>query len=238
MFRNQEDQLYEPRNLFIWFLLAFQGGAINAGGFLSVHRFVSHVTGFWTLAGTAGANRDWSELFGMLFVPLCFISGAMVSAWAVERRRILNLNPRYTFIFSIMLINLSFIAICGSSGFFGEFGEPLNLSRDYFLLFMLSFTCGLQNAVITSASGTVVRTTHMTGITTDLGIGIVRIFSHKEGHKQEIFANWCRLGILTSFLSGSLVGALFYIKFHFFGFYLPVCLCLFVALRLRAIKKL
>jgi uncharacterized membrane protein YoaK (UPF0700 family) len=238
MFRNQEDQLYEPRNLFIWFVLAFQGGAINTGGFLSVHRFVSHVTGFATLAGTAGAHRDWSEMLGMLFVPICFLSGAMVSGWAVERRRIMNLNPRYSLVFSIMLINLVFIAISGSLGFFGKFGEPLNLGRDYFLLFMLSFTCGLQNAVISSASGTVIRTTHLTGITTDLGVGIVRLFSVKEGHKQELFANWCRFGIFTSFFLGSLIGALFYFKFNFFGFYLPVCLCLFVALRLRAIKKL
>ena len=34
-----------------WFLLAFLGGHVNAGGYLACHRFVSHVTGFATLAG-------------------------------------------------------------------------------------------------------------------------------------------------------------------------------------------
>jgi len=49
----EQDTLYERQNLYLWFLLAFQGGALNAGGYLAVHRFVSHVTGFATLAGIA-----------------------------------------------------------------------------------------------------------------------------------------------------------------------------------------
>jgi uncharacterized membrane protein YoaK (UPF0700 family) len=237
MFRDN-DSLYDPRNMFIWFLLAFQGGAINTGGFLAVHRFVSHVTGFATLAGVAGANSHWNEMLGMLLVPVSYISGAMFSAWCVERRRIHNETPLYSLVFSFMLISLSFVAISGSLGFFGAFGEPLSQTRDYLLLFVLSFTCGLQNAVISSASGTVIRTTHLTGLITDLGIGIVRVFSSEKGHKHEVFANWCRFGIFCSFFLGSLIGGTIYLKFQFFGFYLPVCICFFVALRLRAIKKL
>ncbi len=232
------DSLYDPRNMFIWFLLAFQGGTINTGGFLTVHRFVSHVTGFATLAGAAGAKANWVEMLGMLLVPVSYITGAMFSAWCVERRRIHNQTPLYSLVFSFMLISLSFIAIGGSMGIFGGFGEPLNLTRDYLLLFVLSFTCGLQNAVISSASGAVIRTTHLTGLVTDLGIGIVRILSIDKGHKHEVFANWTRLGIFISFFFGSFVSALIYSKVQFFGFYLPVCICLFVALRLRAIKKM
>lgn len=232
------DSLYEPRNMFIWFLLAFQGGNINTGGFLTVHRFVSHVTGFVTLAGVSGASQHWSEMLGMLLVPVSYLSGAMFSAWCVERRRIQNETPLYSLVFSFMLISLSFVATGGALGFFGEFGEPLMLTRDYLLLFILSFTCGLQNAVISSASGAVIRTTHLTGLITDLGIGIVRIFSLKSGLKHEVFANWTRTGIFCSFLLGSILGGMIYVRFQFFGFYLPVVICLFVALRLRAFKKL
>lgn len=237
MFKDN-DSLYDPRNLFIWFLLAFQGGALNTGGYLAVHRFVSHVTGFGTLAGVAGAKADWSEMMGMLLVPVSYIFGSMFSAWCVERRRIHEQTPLYSLVFTFMIITLGFVATAGAMGLFGTFGEPLSSSRDYFLLFVLSFTCGLQNAVISSASGAVIRTTHLTGVSTDLGIGIVRILSNKYGHKHEVFANWCRLGIILSFIIGSLIGALFYFKFQFLGFYLPVVISLFVALRLRVIKKL
>ncbi|MFA6238392.1 MAG: YoaK family protein [Bacteriovorax sp.] len=239
MFRAQDDSLYNPRNLFIWFLLAFQGGILNTGGYLAVHRFVSHVTGFATLAGIKGATFLWIDMWGMLLVPVFFVLGAILSAWSVERRRIKDQNPRYSLVFSIMLLNLLFIAIFGSLGYFGIFGEPFSYGRDYFLLFMLSFTCGLQNAVITSASGSVIRTTHLTGLSTDFGIGMVRIWTTRKNlHKQEVFASWCRLGIFISFFLGSLAAAFLFLKVQFFGFFLPVFISLFVAIRLRAIRKL
>ena len=238
MFRDQ-DTLYEPRNLFIWFLLAFQGGVLNTGGYLCVHRFVSHVTGFATLAGVYGASMHASEMFGMLLVPVFFVFGAMLSAWFIERRRIREKSPRYSVVFIIIIINLMFIAIYGSAGFFGEFGEAFNFGRDYFLLFLLSFTCGLQNAVISSASGAVVRTTHLTGVTTDFGIGLVRIWTTRKSlHRPELFATWCRLGIFIFFFLGSLIGAFTFFQFQFFGFFLPVFISLFVAIRLRVIKKM
>jgi uncharacterized membrane protein YoaK (UPF0700 family) len=237
MFKGKEDQLYHPRNLFIWFLLAFQGGALNTAGYLAVHRFVSHVTGFATLAGVAGAQSDWRAMFGMLMVPVCFLMGVIISAWNVERRRINQLSPRYSFVFSVIIFNIFIIAVAGVLGYFGNFGEALNSSRDYVLLFILSFTCGLQNAVISSASGAVIRTTHLTGLTTDFGIGLVRIWSNlKNPNKEELFATWCRVGIYFSFIGGSLVSALLFLHVHFYGFFLPLLISLFAAIRLRSIQ--
>lgn len=236
MFKGKEDLLYDPRNLFIWFLLAFQGGSLNTGGYLAVHRFVSHVTGFATLAGVAAAEFDWITMFGMLMVPMFFLLGVIISAWNVERQRIKDSIPRYSLVFSIIFFNILFIAVSGSFGFLGEFGEPLNSSRDYLLLFLLSFTCGLQNAVISSASGAVIRTTHLTGPTTDFGIGLVRMWTTRKNlHKQELFANWCRFGIYVSFILGSLISALLFVNFKFWGFYLPLAITLYTAMRLRAI---
>lgn len=238
MFRDQ-DSLYEHRNLFIWFLLAFQAGTINTGGFLAVHRFVSHVTGYPTFAGIAGAKHDWLEMLGMLMVPGFYLLGAILSGWLVERQRIREKKPKYSLVFSIMILILTSIGVLGSLGFFGKFGEPINLSRDYFLLFLLSFTCGLQNAVISSASGAVIRTTHLTGLTTDFGIGLVRIWTNRKNlHRPEVFANWCRAGIFFSFFAGSFIGALAYTQYQFYGFFLPVLVSVFVSLRLQSTTKM
>ena len=57
MFHHNKDAIYYPENLFIWFLLALQGGFVNVGGFMAVHRFVSHMTGFGTWIGVELANR-------------------------------------------------------------------------------------------------------------------------------------------------------------------------------------
>ena len=198
MFKGKEDQLYHPRNLFIWFLLAFQGGALNTAGYLAVHRFVSHVTGFATLAGVAGAQSDWKVMLGMLMVPICFLLGVIISAWNVERRRINQLSPRYSFVFSVIIFNIFIIAVAGVLGYFGNFGEALNSSRDYVLLFILSFTCGLQNAVISSASGAVIRTTHLTGLTTDFGIGLVRIWSNLKNPNTSSISNYSSNSLLSN----------------------------------------
>lgn len=238
MFKGHEDLLFEPKNLFIWFLLAFQGGSLNTAGFLAVHRFVSHLTGFATLAGVAGARFEWSTMGGMILVPIFFLFGVVISAWNIERQRLKNLPPRYPRVFAIMIFNILLIALLGIFGHLGEFGEPLTTQRDYFLLFILSFTCGLQNAVISSASGAVIRTTHLTGPTTDFGIGLVRIWTTRSNtEKREVFANWCRFGIYWSFVAGSFISALLFINFKFYGFFLPLAISLFTAIRLRAIHN-
>lgn len=235
MFKDQ-DSIYEPRNLFIWFLLAFQGGSLNTAGYLTVHRFVSHLTGFATLAGVVGAKFDWAAMLGMLTVPICFLFGVIISAWNIERQRIKHKVPRYPLVFSFIFLNILLITMLGVQGYLGEFGEPLSTERNYFLLFLLAFTCGLQNAVISSASGMVVRTTHLTGPTTDFGIGLVRIWSTRNDlHKRDLFANWCRFGIYWSFILGSLVSAFLFLNFKFYGFFLPLAISLFTAIRLRAI---
>lgn len=237
MFKGKEDQLYEPRNLFMWFLLAFQGGSLNTGGYLSVHRFVSHVTGFATLAGVAGAKFDWITMFGMLLVPLFFLLGVIISAWNVERRRIQDLTPRYSFVFTMIFINIFLVTFLGTFGYLGSFDEILNQKENYLLLFLLSFTCGLQNAVISTASGAVIRTTHLTGTTTDFGIGLVRNWTNRKSPEtQEIFANWCRFGIYISFIAGSFISALLFTHYKFYGFYVPLIISLFISLRLRNIK--
>jgi uncharacterized membrane protein YoaK (UPF0700 family) len=237
MFQNDQDALYEHQNMFVWFILGFQGGLLNIGGYLAVHRFVSHITGFATLFGEKVLEQDMGKAFGMFLVPIMFLIGVMVSAWFIERQRLLNKLPKYSLIFSMIILNLLFISIAGMSGLLGTFGEEFNFGRDYLLLFVLAFTCGLQNATISSASKSIVRTTHITGPSTDLGIGLIKLWTmwglNKVIDKKEIFIVWCRLGIILSFILGSVVGAFNFSQFEFMGFLFPMGISLFVAWRLR-----
>ena len=85
-------------------------------------------------------------------------------------------------------------------GWFGEFGEPLRLKRDYLLLALLCTASGLQNAVVSSLSGSIIRTTHLTGTTTDLGIGLIRVlYSTGDPHRlaKELGVDGFAFGALT-----------------------------------------
>lgn len=239
MFTSDKDAIYRPSNLIIWFLLGIQGGILNMGGFMASHRFVSHITGYATLFGDKFSSFDKSNAFGLMLVPAFYFVGVMVSAWHIERRRIRHKKPMYTFIFCLMISILVFVVIAGALGFLGIFGEALLTRRDYLLLFLLVFVCGLQNAVISSASGYAIRTTHLTGTTTDVGIGVVRLWTLRADiQSNEIFVLLCRVGLIASFIVGSIIGGFLFKHFEFMGFLVPVLISSFAAFRLRNQEKL
>jgi uncharacterized membrane protein YoaK (UPF0700 family) len=229
------DRIYKQSNLFTWYLLAMQAGYINVGGILSVHRFVSHVTGFASNAGIELSKNNIFTAFSMILVPVAFLLGSAISGFFIERHRENNQSPNYFLVLSLMSLIYFSIAIIGANGFFGIFGEELLGPRDYALLIILCLSCGIQNAVVTSWSGAVVRTTHLTGITTDLGIGIVKFFNLKNEHHKNLEgrANKLRAGLIFSFFLGSFFGALVFNQLLFNAFLIPAFLSFGIALKLR-----
>lgn len=207
-----------------WFMLAFAGGAINAGGFLACGRFVSHLTGFGTLFGVEAASGRLDIAVGILSVPLFFLMGTMISGYLIDRPFHRGREPHYATVMSLAALCLILAAFLGHYHFFGEFGAGVRLRRDYFFLALLCLASGLQNAALTTSSGSTVRTTHLTGITTDLGIGLIRamtlIVDRKE-HALEMKATRVRVGIIVFFYLGSLVAAILYFRVGYLGFLLP-----------------
>lgn len=229
-FRRKTDFIYSRQHFVNWFILAFLSGSVNAGGFLACQRFVSHVTGFATLFGVDFARGDTRLAFGMLSVPLFFLMGSMVSAFLVERRIHQDLVPRYAIAMFLVFLCLFSASLLGASGSFGQFGAALEIDQGYLLLALLCTASGLQNAVITSVSGAVVRTTHLTGITTDLGIGLVRVlFPAKYQHSvaREVRFNMLRAGTIGAFILGSTAGAIVCQAFGYLGFLLPSAIAVY-----------
>jgi len=229
MFHHRIDRETPGVVIFHWLLLSFLAGSVNAGGLLACGRFVSHMTGFYTLFGESAANLTWDGAIGLLSIPLCFLIGVMVSAFLVERPIHRGEKPHYILVMSLVFICLSLAAVLGNLGYFGRFGET-HLKSEYLLLALLCVASGLQNSAVSVASGHTVRTTHMTGNTTDLGIGIVRTMCLKRNtgaHEDEVRAVGLRTGIIASFAAGSAIGAALFIRFHYYGFFLPAGIALY-----------
>ena len=213
------------KNLSVWCLMAFQAGVINTGGFIGCHRFVSHTTGFATAFGEAFAGAQWNLALSAAGVPLFFLAGVMISAYFVDRRVALGQTPQYTLLISIIVFLMAIAVFGGRWGWFGAFNPEASLEPNFALLAILCLACGIQNASITSASGATVRTTHLTGITTDLGIGLMRLASKGQSEKvieYEKKASIMRIGIITSFIAGSVVGTLLFLRYEYFGYLLPL----------------
>jgi uncharacterized membrane protein YoaK (UPF0700 family) len=214
------------RNMLIWFVLAFQAGAVNAGGFIACKRFVTHTTGFATHFAFELATKNLHMAWSMLTVPAFFLLGAMITSFFVDLRLGENRSPNYRMPASLISICLLAAMLLGKFGYFGIFGDESMVSRDYLLMVLLCLASGLQNALFTNGSGMVVRTTHLTGVTTDLAASLVRLFfgHHRDWHhtKFDIKTSVARIGIIGSFVLGSASCAFLFLKVKYMGFAVPV----------------
>lgn len=188
--------------------LAFVAGALNAGGFLVVGVYTSHVTGNLSRAvdnlalGAGGAVLAALALVGSFFLG-AFCSGLLVSLG--QRRRF---KGRYAFSLLIQALLLAAFAVLGSRY---DLGATDLLP---WVAAMLSFLMGMHNSVVTSISNAEVRTTHMTGVVTDLGIELSRLlYMNRSARRRSapILANRNKLklhaSILVAFVVGGLLGA-------------------------------
>ena len=195
------------------FLLALLAGIVNAIGLLGFqHQAVSHISGTVTLLGTSIEALD--GMAGHLsMILLSFLMGAALSGVFIENTA-LKLGRRYGFALCIEA-GLLFIAYL-------LLEQNIN-SGQYFA----SAACGLQNAMITTFSGAVVRTTHMTGIMTDLGIMIgARLRGeHFDYRKAQLF-----LFIFAGFLAGGISGARLFSHYAIASLMVPIALALTLAI--------
>lgn len=228
------------KNQVLWLTLAFQSGYLNAGGFLAVQRFVSHVTGYGTYVGVALGTKSYLNAFEMALAPLFFTIGAAYAGWLVDRRVILNEEPRLQH-GMIALASANILIWVGEvSGLLGEFGEPLELQRDFVLLFALCFACGLQNGLFSGLTSNQVRTTHLTGPSTDIGLNAMKIMAldrNDERRAPLLAQNWLRVKIVATFTIGSMIAVRVFPTMGHEGFAIPGLLSLLLAIYIRHLLR-
>ncbi|KXU85588.1 hypothetical protein CI15_20760 [Paraburkholderia monticola] len=191
------------------FSLAFVAGAINAGGFLAVRQYTSHMSGIVSAIADHAALGDIPLALGGIGSLVSFLLGAGCSAVLVNwgRRRGLHSQNVLPLLLEAALLLL-----------FGMLGSHLALWEACFIpvtVVLLCFIMGLQNAMITKLSHAEIRTTHMTGIVTDIGIELGKLFywnsPRAAADAAAVIANREKLRIhctmLASFLVGGVIGA-------------------------------
>lgn len=212
MYRLQRADFLKRRFLGLWVLLAFQAGFVNSFGFLACQRYVSHVTGFGTQVGLAIGEGRWWFALEMLGAPLAFMSGAFVSGALTVARLDHGKKPSYELVCAFMPILLSLCTLGGIIGWFGDFHSKVIHPHDFVLLFGLSFVCGMQNGCFSTMTRGTIRTTHLTGLSTDLGIDLSRYLFGKWPAEECDLAwatNKSRIATFLAFATGAVVSAVF-----------------------------
>jgi uncharacterized membrane protein YoaK (UPF0700 family) len=191
-------------------ILAFVAGAINAGGFLAVHRYTSHMTGIVSsIADDLVLGSIGLALAGLVSLA-AFVAGAITTTLLISWARRQELRSKYALALLLEAVLLLVFGLVGAN--LSSFASLLVPTA----VLLLCFIMGLQNAIVTKISNAEIRTTHMTGVITDLGIELGRLIywnhSRKANHIQFVQANTDKLFIHASllglFFSGGIAGAL------------------------------
>lgn len=241
MYRLEREDFVKSPYVFLWSALAFQAGFINAFGFLACGRYVSHVTGFGTQIGIALAESKLWIAIELLGFPASFILGSFISGFYTSARLERNEVPLYGLITSLLPIIISAVWLSGSWGAFGFFGEPLMLPYHFILLFLLSFICGMQNGCFATLTKGQIRTTHLTGISTDIGTDLARLwFGRLSKNEFELTRriNTSRIMTFFSFAIGSVVCVVCGKQFGYSALLVPFSTAIIVCIIIRNIHLL
>ena len=198
-------------------VLAFVAGAVNAGGFLAVQRYTSHMTGIVSAIADDLVLGQMALAMAGVSSLLAFVAGAAVTALLTNWARRRQMGGEFAL---PLMLEASLLLV------FGLLGANLELVVDVFVpstVLLLCFIMGLQNAVVTKISQAEIRTTHMTGVVTDLGIELGRLVywnrTHEANDQHFVRANRDKLKvhgmILGLFFVGGIVGALAFKRLGF-----------------------
>lgn len=205
MFRHIGETRTLQHNLRIASLLSFVAGIVNVVGFLSVQRLTTNVTGHFAFLIDEVFKMNFLQGFVFLLYILFFLLGSFVSSFLVEL--IYKWDKNYVYVFPALFESILLFLV-------PILGQFLYNSPDT-LACLLLFAMGLQNSLVTTISKAVVRTTHLTGLFTDLGIELSQLFFYKQIEQKEKLHSSIRLRltIICFFFIGGITSGFLYSKF-------------------------
>ncbi len=206
MFRHQGDNRTYRHDLKLASLLSLVAGIVNTTGVLSVKTLTTNVTGHFAYFSEGLAGKNYSLALFYLFFILSFLLGAFVSGLLIET--VSKFQSAVSFVIP-MIIEIVILAITGMADrWLGQYPQAIAC--------VLLFAMGLQNSLVTKVSNSVVRTTHLTGLFTDLGIELSQLFFYRGPFEsRQLYKSISLKGaIIGCFFAGCVGGGYF---FHFWG---------------------
>jgi uncharacterized membrane protein YoaK (UPF0700 family) len=195
-------------------ILAFTAGCVNSTALVGfTHLSASHVTGNVTLFASAFAEGNYQQMALVCLVLLSFLFGAVISGFVVGSTA-LRAGRRYGIALmieaSLLLISLILFSV---QSIWGQV--------------FAAMACGLQNSMVATYSGAVIRTTHLTGLTSDMGSAIGNWLAGREINKKTFVLQGM---IWYSFCGGGVVGAFGYLHWGYMTLVLPMCIVITLGL--------
>jgi uncharacterized membrane protein YoaK (UPF0700 family) len=205
MFRHKGKKRTYSHNLRLASVLSLIAGMVNITGVLGVNALTTNVTGHFAFFAEELSLKNYSPAIIFLVYIFAFLLGAFVSNLLVEA--VSRIRPRLSHAIPMIIE----ILILGTIGIFVEVSARSGFNTHLVACSML-FAMGLQNSLVTKVSDSVVRTTHLTGLFTDLGIELSQIFFFKKNAEREKLRKSInlRLAIIACFFIGCISGGVLF----------------------------
>jgi uncharacterized membrane protein YoaK (UPF0700 family) len=203
MFRHKGTRRTFSHNLRLASTLSFIAGTVNIAGVLSVATLTTNVTGHFAYFAEQIALKNYSKAITIIIYIMFFLLGAFTSNLLVELAMLKKPRIAHAFPMALEIVILVFV------------GFSTNIDPNY-VAYLLLFAMGLQNALVTHISQAVVRTTHLTGLFTDLGIELSQLIFYKKVAEIKRLSSSIvlRLSIIFFFFLGCVLGGLMYSTYH------------------------
>ena len=209
MFRHRDRARTFRHNFRLAAFLSFTAGMVNIVGLLGLGVLTTNVTGHFAYFSEAIQKRDWISALNFTFFIISFLLGAFISNCLTEYFILKqSRNAHHAAVFLELSILLAI-------GVWGEIAISTGLQKEL-LACLILFSMGSQNALVTKISRATVRTTHLTGLFTDLGIELSQLIFYKEKNQviQLKKSIGLRSGIVLFFFLGCIAGGYLYSIFR------------------------
>jgi uncharacterized membrane protein YoaK (UPF0700 family) len=205
MFRHKDKNRTFIHNLRLATLLSLVAGIVNITGVLAVKTLTTNVTGHFAFFAEEMMKNDYAAAITFFVFTIFFLIGAFTSNFLAEL--VSKKQPQLSHVIPISLEMIVLISV----GFFGSNADLSTMDGKLTAFFML-FAMGIQNSLVTKISQSTVRTTHLTGLFTDLGIELSQLFFYKRADEvKKLKTNiYLKLSIITFFFIGCFTGGIIY----------------------------
>ncbi len=187
-------------NLKLGVLSAFAAGMTNVAALVLFFSFASNITGHFAILAEEVASGSWYQVAVVFLWIFLFLGGSFISNFVIihgdKRKRLLNHAIP-------LLLEIVCLIVVGG---YGHFHYSETLVETELLLAVLLLAMGIQNGLTASISNFAVKTTHLTGLTTDLAIHLSMATRKYWREKPEVRRKIILLSsIAVAYVAGGIV---------------------------------
>ena len=232
MLRRSKEERSLKENLLLASTTALAAGITNVAGMIAFLAFTTNVTGHVANLARHIVEQNYREIIVFGIWLLLFFAGAFLTSFIIRSYKHVSDYKAHSIPVIIEIVVLLFVALYGHN-----FYSETTLEREI-VIGSIMFAMGLQNSLVSTVSGGLIKTSHLTGLFTDLG-GDIAEWLHPKAKKTTTVRNkiYIRLTILGFYISGAIVGGLLFDLIGFAIFYIvPVILLVILYYDLSVIK--